>query len=378
MCKLPIKLVGASIALWNFTNLCVALPSGRGRVGAGTDWGGRCALAAPAMVIAASFFGGGTPASAQQSIGGAETVVNQVRGNLTAGRVVAVLRGDDVYRDEGVRTGADSTAKLVLRDKTVLSVGPSSSVKLDRFVYAGEGQEGAIAVNLMKGALVFATGNAAKHSYLITTPTAALGVRGTIFRIDATASKTLVTLQEGAMDVCMRSHKQRCVYLDHPGQQATVTTTQVAVTEDPHSPAVGAVIGNVRGAPGPATAAPASAPGPSGGTSASAPGAAAAATASAPGSSGGATASAPGSAAAATASAPGSSGGATASAPGPSGPGPGGPGPSGNGNGQGNGNGNGVGEGGNNGHGHNGGGQGNGNSGGQGNGHGGGGGSSGH
>ena len=93
-------------------------------------------------MIAASFFDGGTSASAQQSIGGAETVVNQVRGNLTAGRVVAVLRGDDVYRDEGVRTEADSTAKLVLRDKTVLSVGPSSSVKLDRFVYAGEGQEG--------------------------------------------------------------------------------------------------------------------------------------------------------------------------------------------------------------------------------------------
>ena len=142
MCKLLIKLVGASIAVWNFTNLYVALRSGRERVGGvGTDRTGRCALA-PAMVITASFFGGGTSASAQQSIGGAETVVNQVRGDLTAGRVVAVLRGDDVYRDEGVRTGADSTAKLVLRDKTVLSVGPSSSVKLDRFVYAGEGQEG--------------------------------------------------------------------------------------------------------------------------------------------------------------------------------------------------------------------------------------------
>ncbi len=32
-------------------------------------------------------------------------------------------------------------------------------------------------MNLVKGALEFTTGNAAKHSYLITTPTAALGVR---------------------------------------------------------------------------------------------------------------------------------------------------------------------------------------------------------
>ena len=80
----------------------------------------------------------------------------------------------------------------------MLTVGPSSLVKLDRFVYAGEGLSGAIAVNVLKGALVFATGNAAKHSYLITTPTAAIGVRGTIFRIEATASKTRVVLEEGA------------------------------------------------------------------------------------------------------------------------------------------------------------------------------------
>jgi len=158
---------------------------------------GRCGLIAPAMGVAAAFFGWGTSASAE-SIGGAEIVVNEVKGNLAAGRVVAVLRGDDVYRDEGVQTNADSSAKLVLRDNTVLTVGPSSLVKLDRFVYAGEGLSGAIAVNVLKGALVFATGNAAKHSYLITTPTAAIGVRGTIFRIEATASKTRVVLEEGA------------------------------------------------------------------------------------------------------------------------------------------------------------------------------------
>ena len=119
-------------------------------------------LIAPAMVVAAAFFGWGTSASAE-SIGGAEIVVNEVKGNLAEGRVVAVLRGDDVYRDEGVRTQADSSAKLVLRDNTVLTVGPSFLVKLDRFVYAGEGLSGAIAVNVLKGALRFTTGNATKH-----------------------------------------------------------------------------------------------------------------------------------------------------------------------------------------------------------------------
>ena len=126
-------------------------------------------------------------------------------------------------------------------------------VKLDRFVYAGEGLSGAIAVNVLKGALVFATGNAAKHSYQITTPTAALGVRGTIFRIEATASKTRVVLVEGALNVCMRSLvNRRCVDLDHPGQEAVVSVTQIAVTVNPASPAAPGgpslgMTGNVRG-----------------------------------------------------------------------------------------------------------------------------------
>ena len=339
-------------------------------------------LIAPAMVVAAAFFGWGTSASAE-SIGGAEIVVNEVKGNLAEGRVVAVLRGDDVYRDEGVRTQADSSAKLVLRDNTVLTVGPSSLVKLDRFVYAGEGLSGAIGVNVLKGALRFTTGNAAKHSYLITTPTAAIGVRGTIFRIEATASKTRVVLEEGAIDVCMRNFKQRCVTLDHPGQQATVTTTQVAMTTDPASPSVGAATGNARAAPAaaPAAAAPAAAPAaaaPAAAPAAAAPAAAPAAAAPAAAPAAAAPAAAP--AAAAPAAAP------AAAAPPPAprartwacawtwtGPGPGAPG-----NGQGNGNGVGVGKGGNNGHGHNGGGQGNGNGGGQGNGNGGGGGATGH
>ena len=312
-------------------------------------------LIAPAMVVAAALFGGGTFAAAE-SIGGAEVVVNEVKGNLAAGRVVAVLRGDDVYRDEGVRTQADSSAKLVLRDKTVLTVGPSSFVKLDRFVYAGEGLSGAIAVNVLKGALVFATGNAEKHSYLITTPTAAIGVRGTIFRIEATAAKTRVVLEEGAIDVCMRNFKQRCVTLDHPGQQATVTTTQVAVA----SPSVGTATGNARGAPAaaPAAAAPAAAPAaaaPAAAPAAAAPAAAPAAAAPAAAPAAAAPAAAPAAAAPAAAPAAAAPAAATAQAKG---------------NGQGNGTGVGVGEGGNNGHGHNGGGQGIGNGGGQGNGNG--------
>jgi len=102
-----------------------------------TDRNGGSGFIAPAMVVAAMFFGQES-SLAGDGIGGAEIVVNEVKGNLAPNRVVAILRGDEVYRDEGVQTGPDSSAKVVLRDNTVVTVCASRNGKMDRFVYAGE------------------------------------------------------------------------------------------------------------------------------------------------------------------------------------------------------------------------------------------------
>jgi ferric-dicitrate binding protein FerR (iron transport regulator) len=157
------------------------------------------------VIVGLAVAGVATTAQAEESIGGARTVVNLVTGDLPTGANVNVFQGDDVFRDEGVRTDAESSARLVLRDNTNLLLGPSSSIKLDRFVYAGPSQPGAIAVNLVKGALRFATGDADKKAYLISTPTAALGVRGTVLKIVSNASKTFVVLDEGGAVVCTRA-----------------------------------------------------------------------------------------------------------------------------------------------------------------------------
>ena len=167
-------------------------------------------------------------ARADESIGGAKSVVNLVTGDLPTGDKISVVQGDDVFKDEGVRTDADSSARLVLRDSTNLLLGPSSSIKLDRFVYSGPKQPGAIAVNLVKGALRFATGDADKKAYVISTPTAALGVRGTVVKIlAATPTHTFVQLDEGASIVCMRLGKKLCLELTEPGQTVEVTTTRI-------------------------------------------------------------------------------------------------------------------------------------------------------
>jgi hypothetical protein len=91
----------------------------------------------PVLVAGVPLFGAGEPSWSQEKIGGAQTVVNTVDGSLPTGNQVPVVQGDNVFLNEAVRNGADSSAKLVLNDSTNLTVGPDSTVKLDDFVYSG-------------------------------------------------------------------------------------------------------------------------------------------------------------------------------------------------------------------------------------------------
>jgi hypothetical protein len=107
-----------------------------------------------------------------------------------------------VYRDEVVRTGADSTAKLVFLDSTNLGVGPVLRVTLDQFAYVGEVNGQKMAINLAKGVFRFTTGALDKRAYTVST--AAIGVRGTVLDISAASALTRVRLVEGRALVCPR------------------------------------------------------------------------------------------------------------------------------------------------------------------------------
>jgi hypothetical protein len=176
-------------------------------------------------------------AETQQHIGSTALTQNKVARELS-GATAPLNSGDLVYRDEVVRTAEDSTAKLIFLDSTNLAIGPTSRVVLDRFVYAGgvSGQE--MTVNLTKGLFRFTTGALDKKAYTISTPTASIGVRGTILDFDVRNPQSRVTLREGQALVCPRragisfAEQRRncegggrghcdCVQLTNPGQTAT-------------------------------------------------------------------------------------------------------------------------------------------------------------
>jgi hypothetical protein len=131
--------------------------------------------------------------------------------------------GDGVLRNETVRTGTESAARLVMIDSTNLSLGPNASLTLDRMVFNDEHSYRDIAIRLATGAFRFVTGHSEKSAYKITTQLATIGVRGTILDILNQRGQTMVVLQEGASQVCTLSLK--CVQLTQPGDTAIITAT---------------------------------------------------------------------------------------------------------------------------------------------------------
>jgi hypothetical protein len=155
------------------------------------------------LIALCAFAAAAGGASAQQNIGSTAAAHNDVSRELS-GATGPLAVGDSVYRNEVVLTGADSAAKLVFLDSTNLGVGPISRVTLDQFVYVGEVNGQKMAVNLAKGVFRFTTGALDKRAYTISTPTAAIGVRGTVLDIGVQSALTRVTLVEGRALVCPR------------------------------------------------------------------------------------------------------------------------------------------------------------------------------
>jgi hypothetical protein len=176
-------------------------------------------------------FSGITLARAEELIGVAAVVRNEVDQSLPT-RVIRINAGENISRDEVVKTGPDSAAKLVFSDDTNLSMGPGSTVTLNKFVYSGASRYEKATFQLVKGAFRFTTGASDKRAYEIQTPTATIGVRGTVLdiRVDANVSGTLVVLQEGAASVCMVGNAARCKQLTEVGQTATVSSQSVSTS----------------------------------------------------------------------------------------------------------------------------------------------------
>jgi hypothetical protein len=164
-----------------------------------------------------------SPSSAQQTVGNATSTTNNVEGVSRGGSPRPIKTGSQVYLNELVRTGEAAVARLVFLDDTDLRVGPRSEVTLDRFVYNPDRDAGSVIVRAARGIFRFFTGSQRPQNYLIQTPIASIGVRGTVFDLLVLQDRVTVILVEG--EIRVTTFRGRVIPLTRPGQSVTVYAT---------------------------------------------------------------------------------------------------------------------------------------------------------
>lgn len=104
---------------------------------------------------------------------GADLTHLQQSAKLVAGAVVS--SGDVIITDR------NGQVQLLFNDETRVAIGPNSRFVIDDVVMKSSGAAKRFAVSAIAGSFRFITGKSKKSVYSINTPTATMGIRGTVF-----------------------------------------------------------------------------------------------------------------------------------------------------------------------------------------------------
>jgi hypothetical protein len=105
---------------------------------------------------------------------------------LREGRRVAAQPGKQLFQGDVLTTGADGKLGVILRDDTMLSLGPSSETCLEQFAFKPAEKKLGMILRFARGTISYLSGKIAKlapGSVRLETPVATLGVRGTYFAV---------------------------------------------------------------------------------------------------------------------------------------------------------------------------------------------------
>ena len=177
-----------------------------------------------ASVLTALFAMQSTVSNAEPRIGTAASTRPNAEA-VAGGNTQTLSAGSEIYANQTVRTGNRGMADLVFLDQTNLSVGPTSEVRLDKFVYDPRGSSGSVVIQMTRGSFRWVTGSQAKDAYQVGTPHGTLGVRGTT--VELLVNKpgedcvTKFRLVEGKADYKV-AKTGKTVHVDNPNKNNVV------------------------------------------------------------------------------------------------------------------------------------------------------------
>ena len=135
-----------------------------------------------ALISCIAVLGFGNPAFAYES-----GIIKTVHGRVQierGGRSLEAKIGDPVQELDRVMAQSGSSAGISMNDETLLSIGPNSTLVIDRYAYDPVTREGLVATSILKGTLRYVTGLIGRlrpEAITVTTANSTIGIRGTEF-----------------------------------------------------------------------------------------------------------------------------------------------------------------------------------------------------
>ena len=120
---------------------------------------------------------------------GVTAAVNpQALGTPSGGGVRTIVLGEDVLTNEKIDTTGGGLVQILLADGTTFTVGPNSSLTIDKFVYDPDANTAQVTASLAKGVFRFIGGRTSKTDggVTINTPVGTVGIRGAVADISLT------------------------------------------------------------------------------------------------------------------------------------------------------------------------------------------------
>jgi ferric-dicitrate binding protein FerR (iron transport regulator) len=154
------------------------------------------------IVCAALLHAAPIVAAQSDAVGSTESVLRQVRA-IQEMDVRELDVGEDVFAKDDVATGERSAVKITFEDGTAFTMGPNSRVALENIPAVGD-EPDSFLLRAARGVFKFVSGALNPEAYRIDTPTATIGVRGTVVPFRVQENLTEVSCLSGQVWVGAR------------------------------------------------------------------------------------------------------------------------------------------------------------------------------
>ncbi len=151
------------------------------------------------------------PLAAAQTVGEVADVQNAAWRTPPEATRLDARALDPIVRNETLETGGDSGLLVTFADGSELTLGENASATIDEFTYAGP-ETGSSSVSVAKGVFRWISGAIPEERVEISTPKAAIGVRGTeIFMLIQADGSGIFVTDDGEISVTSKVTGQQVI-----------------------------------------------------------------------------------------------------------------------------------------------------------------------